>query len=161
MHNKIFFTLNKILSIVTFLLLCNSAISQNYVGLSKRDVVLIKGNNYTETKKNGDNLNVIEYTRANTKYHNEGKSTELFSLDDYDNVTRYIKMDEVDENDILKIVKSNNQDYKRVDIGGVQNEFQWIDIKKQQNIKLTVMPFEKGVLSDLKFYFMIYTIEKE
>ena len=161
MHNKIFITLTKFVSILAFLLLCNSVMSQNYVGFNKRDVIMIKGNFYTETKKSDNKLGVINYTRPNTKYHKEGKSIELFSLDDNDIVIKYIRMDEVDEDEVLKIVKANNQDYKRVDIGGVQNDFQWIDIKNKQDIRLTVMTYEKGVLSDLKFHFIIYTIVKE
>jgi hypothetical protein len=161
MHNKIFFTLKKFVSILAFLLLCNSVMSQNYVGFNKRDVIMIKGNFYTETKKSGDKLGVINYTTPNIKYHKEGTSVELFSLDDNDIVIRYIRMDEVDEDEVLKIVKANNQDYKRVDIGGVQNDFQWLDTKKQLDIKLTVIPFEKGLISDLKFYQIIYVISKE
>lgn len=85
---------------------------------------------------------------------------ESFEYDLDKKVVRYFKMDQVDEGEVMKIVKANNEDYTRVDVGSKQKYFKWIDTKNKYTITLNATPFEKGLISEMKFYVIFYEIIK-
>ncbi len=161
MYNKIIFILKNIIGILLFVLIFDNAMGQNYMGFKIKDVIMIKGNNFTETKSTPNSYGVIVYERSNNKFTQAGKTIESYGYDDNNIVIRCFRFDEVDEEEVMKIVKANNQDYKRVDVGEKQNFFQWIDPKNRYNFILNVIPFEKGLISELKFYIISYEITKE
>jgi len=149
------FILKKMVVILVFILQYDNAISQNYMGFKIKDVIMIKGADFT--KKN-DN---IVYEKSNDRFIKIGTSIESFGYDNNNIVIRCFRFDFVDEDEILKIVKANNQEYKRVDIGNKQDFFQWIDTKNSFNFTLNIIPIEKGVVGNVKFYMIDYEITKE
>lgn len=146
------FILKKLL-VILFILVCGNAISQNYMGYKIKDVTMIKGNNFTETKSTS-NSGSIMYKTPNTKLYSGGETIESFGYNGDGFVIRYFRFDTVDEDEVMKIVRTNNQDYKRVDVGSKQNYFQWIDPKNSYNFTLNVIPMEK-------LFVISYEITKE
>lgn len=161
MPNKMLFILKKIVVIVVFILQYDNAISQNYIGFNIKDVIMIKGNDFTETKSTPNSYAVIVYEKTNNRFIKTGKSIESFGYDNNNIVIRCFRFDTVDEDEVLKIVKANNQEYRRVDIGDKQDYFQWIDTKNSLNFTLNLITFEKGLVGDVKFYVISYEITKE
>jgi len=130
--------------------------SQNYLGLSKKDIIKIKGNFYTESKKDVDKneLGTITYEYA-TNIYNESKLSEIFAYDDNEIIIRFSKLGDVNEGDLLKIIRENDQLYSRVN-EGEETEFHWIDKRKEYDIRLTVIPMERGLLGNKSKFYMIF-----
>ncbi|MBA3285777.1 MAG: hypothetical protein H0U27_12060 [Nitrosopumilus sp.] len=151
MYNKILFSLKKItISIIVFLIY-NVAFSQHYIGFTKQDLIMIKGDDYTIKK------GVIMYDRPSEVVF--GKETEggldLFYFDNNDKVRLIVRFGLFSEEDVMKIVSYNNQNYKKVNVGKKQGFFQWLDIQNKISFKLEVT-------SGLdKFHTGDYSIEKE
>ena len=58
------------------------------------------------------------------------------------------------EEDLLKIVRTNNENFKKVSVGQKQGFFQWLDPKNGVSLKLESTPLDK--VFDVE-----YIIEKE
>lgn len=149
MHNKILHILRKYIFFLILSLISNDLMSQNYIGLTKNDIILLKGTNYSE--------NTQIFLRYNfPKKIVFGKSVEGgFESFNFENniVTRYIKFGLFDEEVVLKIINSNNENFKRVDVGKKQGYFQWIDPKRQINFDLESTPMDN-------YLFISYIVEK-
>lgn len=151
MYNKIFLSLKKIICLVLLLFFYNVAFSQHYVGFTKEDLIMIKGENYT--LKDG----VITYNRPSQMVW--GKVTdagfESFHFDNNGKVNISFRFGLFSEEDVMKIVSYNNENFKKVNVGQKQGFFQWLDVQKGISLKLDVT---SGMD---KFYMGDYMIEKE
>ncbi len=137
MHNKIIHSIKKSVFLIVFFLATNLAFSQHYIGLSKEDVKMIFGKDYTV--KDG----VFMYdTPALGGF---GKGTEFFYFDEKEKVKQYWKLGAVYQDEIIKIVKYNNANFKRISAGEKQNFFQWIDPKDILSFRLEVIPIDKNL----------------
>ena len=154
MHIKMLFILKRIICLSVIILTFQNVMSQNYMGLKIQDVKLIKGNNFTETKDVSSSYSTIVYEKTNNKIIKDYKTLESFGFDNNDIVIRYFRFDVVEGDEIVKIVKTNNQEYKRVDAGNKQNFFQWIDPEHGYNFVLNIIPIEN-------VFVISYEISKE
>ena len=154
MHIKMLFTLKGIISPLLILFTFQNVMSQNYMGLKIQDVKLIKGYNFTETRDPTSSTGTIVYEKPNNKIIKDYKTIESFGFDNNDIVMRYFRFDVVGGNEVIKLVKTNNQEYKRVDAGNKQNFFQWIDSEHGYNFILNIIPVEN-------LFVISYEITKE
>lgn len=150
MHHKMLFILKGIVCIVFLLTSFNELAAQDYIGLSRRDILLIKGNNYSESSDS-----VLRYNFPKVIFL--GKSVdggfEGFNFDKNQKVIRYIKYGLFKEDELLKILKENNSKFKRVDIGDKQDFFQWINPEQKVDIRLIAHPMED-------FFYIFYVVWK-
>jgi hypothetical protein len=148
-----FFLLKRIVCIALLLTSFNELAAQDYIGFSRRDILLIKGNNFSESS-----VSFLRYDFPNVIFL--GKSVEggfeSFNFDKNEQVYRYIKYGLFKDDEILKIIKgnNNNSNYKRVDVGDKQNFFQWIDSEQNIDIKLTANPMEE-------YFLILYEVFKK
>lgn len=150
MHHKMFFILKRIVCITFLIISFNEVVAQDYIGLSKRDILLIKGKNYSQ---NSDSLLIYDYPKIIFMGKSIDQGMEGFNFDKNQLVIRYTKYGFFKEDVILKIIKDNNSNFKRVDIGDKQDYFQWIDSEQKLDITLNAKPMEE-------FFLTLYVVWK-
>lgn len=150
MHHKMLFLLKRIVYIIFLVVSFNQLLAQDYIDFSKRDILLIKGNGYSE---NSDSLLRYDFPRIIFLGKSVEQGFEGFNFDKSQKVIRYIKYGLFKEDELLKIIKENNSNYKRVDVGEKQDFFQWIDSERKLNINLTAKPMDE-------FYLIFYVVWK-
>lgn len=149
MYYQMLFTLRKVICIIIFLIASNTCISQHYIGFSKSDILLIKGNDYTE--KDG----TIQYkTLPQIAYGKSFDGVEIFYFNESKNVNQYFMLAVISEPDLIKIIRTNNESYKKVSVGEKQGFFHWLDTKNGVSLKLESTQMDKVFMVE-------YIIEKE
>lgn len=135
--------------ITIFLIVSNACIGQHYVGFSKSDILLIKGNDYTE--KDG----TIQYkTPPQIAFGRSFDGLEIFYFNEFKIVNRYFMLAVIPESELIKVIRTNNENYKKVSVGEKQGFFQWLDTKNGVSLKLESTQMDK-------FFMVEYIIEKE
>ncbi len=150
MHNKMFFILKRIVCVVLLVISFNGLAAQDYIGFSKKDILLIKGNNYSE---NTDSYLKYNFPKIIFMGDRIDPGFEAFKFDENQEVILYTKFGLFKEDVLLKIIKDNNSNFKRVDIGDKQDSFQWIDSERKLDITLKAKPMEE-------YFFITYLIVK-
>lgn len=149
MHYQKLFILKKVIFITVFLIASNACMSQHYIGFSKSDILLIKGNDYTE--KDG----TIQYkTPPQIAFGKPFDGVEIFYFNESKIVNQYFMLAVIPESDLIKIVRTNNESYKKISVGEKQGFFQWLDTKNGVSLKLESTQMDKVFMVE-------YIIEKE
>ena len=149
MYYQKLFILRKITCAAIFLIASNTCMSQHYIGFSRTDVIVIKGNDYTE--KDG----TIQYkTPPQVAYGKSFDGVEIFYFNESKMVNKYFMLAVITESELMKIVKTNNESYKKVNAGEKQGFFQWLDTKNGVSLKLESTQMDKVFMVE-------YIIEKE
>jgi len=150
MYNKMLFALRNTICIALFIIISDTCLGQHYIGFAKTDLLMIKGNNYTE--KDGTIMYDAPKQIVWGKEMNGG--FEAFNFDKNDMVNRSFRFGLITEEDLLKIVRANNENFKKVSVGQKQGFFQWLDTKNGVSLKLESTQMDKVFMVE-------YIIEKE
>ncbi len=156
MHNKIFFLLKTFICIGLLTISSRSAISQHYIGFTIEDLIVIKGNNYTVKNYTGKKGALVYDLPSRMIWGKETNSDiEIFFFDSDNKINGSDRVGLFSEEEVMKIVRYNNENYKKVNVGQKQGFLQWLDVKNSISLQL-------GVTSGAdKFYFGSYTTNKE
>ena len=144
------FILRKIIYTAIVMVFCNVCIGQHHIGLTKSDLIMIKGNTFTEK----DGTIMYESPKKIVSGKEMAGGLEIFYFDKNNLVRQSSRLVLLSEEELLNIVKANNQLFTKVNVGKNQGFFQWLDTKNSVNLKLETTPMDN--------VFMVqYTIVKE
>ena len=109
---------------------------------------MIKGNDFTE--KDG----TFQYkTPPQMAFGKPFDGVEIFYFTDSKIVNQYFMLAVISESELIKIVRTNNESYKKVSVGEKQGFFQWLDTKNGVSLKLESTQMDKVFMVE-------YIIEK-
>lgn len=131
--NKLFFTL--------ILILCHYlSFSQDYIGITKDQIISMKGYSYEE--KNEGDYNFLYYKVPSLTGNEPGK--EVFTFDKNNTVVGFYCIKDIRKMDLVNLIRYNNGIYQTHN-SGVKGEMQWVDLKNRIEISLKTVEFTDNV----------------
>ncbi len=121
--------------------------SQDYIGITKDQIISIKGDNYEDNTEN----NIFTY-KVSPIIGNE-TGMEMFHFDEKNITCGYFFINDIYKRDLLKIIKYNNSNYQAHN-SGVKGEMQWVDVRNRIEISLRTTEYNENIS------FIIYSIFK-
>jgi hypothetical protein len=114
---------------VALFIIALQAQAQDYLGISKEQLIAIKGNSYKIDNKQS----TISYDTPNIIGNDKG--LEMYYYNSRDVIVGYVFLKNVYKNELLEIIKYNNTHFTQRS-SGVKREMQWIDTEKGIEISL-------------------------
>lgn len=142
MHHKMLFLLKKFICLFFLVMVFNAAAAQDYIGLSKKEVLLIKGDSYIE---NTDTKLIYKFPKENLLGSSVDVGEEVFAFANGSCYYYALSKRNFKEDDLLKLIKYNNAHYKRVDIGEKQDYLQWIDNTRRVDFTLNIVRMDEDL----------------
>lgn len=154
MHHKMLFLLKKLVWLLFFVILFKAGSAQDYIGLSKKDILLIKGNSYIE---NTDTKLIYKFPKVDFLGKSVDGGEEVFGFAKGSCYYYAFSKMNFNKDELLKLIKYNNSNFKRVDIGEKQDFFQWIDNERKVDFRLNIARMDESLFV---VYIALQTFER-